>query len=111
MLSIAIDIGGTRIKTGLSRGDKIIANSILDVTDSASLSGELPRIESAIQEILSRYFNGTIFETPAINLVFFQPRELPGERVYARFGAEFPIRPYGESEGKTCATIKAYIRI
>ncbi|MFC0186620.1 hypothetical protein ACFFJX_30955 [Pseudarcicella hirudinis] len=23
---------------------------------------------------------------------------------------DFTIRPYGESEGKTCATIKAYIR-
>jgi mannose-6-phosphate isomerase class I len=37
-------------------------------------------------------FNGTIFETPAINLVFFQPVALLGERVFARFGAEFPIR-------------------
>ncbi len=36
--------------------------------------------------------NGTIFETPAINLVFFQPVALLGERVFARFGAEFPIR-------------------
>lgn len=37
-------------------------------------------------------FKGTMFETPAINLVFFQPRALLGERVFARFGAEFPIR-------------------
>jgi mannose-6-phosphate isomerase class I len=37
-------------------------------------------------------FNEIIFETPAINLVFFQPQALLGERVYARFGAEFPIR-------------------
>ncbi len=37
-------------------------------------------------------FNDTIFETPAVNLVFFQPEALLGERVYARFGAEFPIR-------------------
>jgi mannose-6-phosphate isomerase class I len=37
-------------------------------------------------------FNDTIFESPAINLVFFQPEALLGERVYARFGAEFPIR-------------------
>jgi mannose-6-phosphate isomerase class I len=33
-----------------------------------------------------------LFETPAINLVFFQPRQLLGEEVYARFGEEFPIR-------------------
>lgn len=31
-------------------------------------------------------------EIPAINLVFFQSRELLGERVYGRFGPEFPIR-------------------
>ncbi|WP_217594314.1 class I mannose-6-phosphate isomerase [Cohnella sp. GbtcB17] len=31
-------------------------------------------------------------ETPAINLVFFRAIELLGEKVYARFGAEFPIR-------------------
>lgn len=31
-------------------------------------------------------------ELPAINVVFFQPEELLGGRVYARFGAEFPIR-------------------
>ncbi|MDD4851168.1 MAG: class I mannose-6-phosphate isomerase [Gemmiger sp.] len=37
-------------------------------------------------------FGGTEIETPAINLVFAQPRALLGERVYARFGAEFPIR-------------------
>ncbi len=37
-------------------------------------------------------YQGIVFESPAINLVFFQPKELLGERVYARFGAEFPIR-------------------
>ncbi|MFF2092191.1 class I mannose-6-phosphate isomerase [Paenibacillus sp. NPDC058174] len=31
-------------------------------------------------------------ELPAINLVFFESVKLLGERVYARFGAEFPIR-------------------
>ncbi|MFS0723133.1 class I mannose-6-phosphate isomerase [Paenibacillus sp. 1P07SE] len=31
-------------------------------------------------------------EMPAINLVFFQSIALLGENVYARFGAEFPIR-------------------
>jgi mannose-6-phosphate isomerase class I len=31
-------------------------------------------------------------EVPALNLVFLQPKALLGERVYARFGAEFPIR-------------------
>jgi mannose-6-phosphate isomerase class I len=32
------------------------------------------------------------FEIPAIDLVFSHPRELLGEPVHARFGAEFPIR-------------------
>lgn len=31
-------------------------------------------------------------ELPSINLVFFQAKALLGEKVYARFGAEFPIR-------------------
>lgn len=31
-------------------------------------------------------------EIPAIDLVFFHPKELLGEAVYQRFGAEFPIR-------------------
>ncbi|MBE0646359.1 MAG: class I mannose-6-phosphate isomerase, partial [Bacteroidales bacterium] len=37
-------------------------------------------------------FDGKTFETPAINLVFFQPVELLGDAVQARFGDEFPIR-------------------
>lgn len=32
------------------------------------------------------------FQIPAIDLVFTHPRELLGERTFARFGAEFPIR-------------------
>ncbi len=36
--------------------------------------------------------NGILVESPAINLVFYCPIELLGEQVYARFGAEFPIR-------------------
>ena len=37
-------------------------------------------------------FGGVTVETPAINLVFSQPRALLGDRVHARFGTEFPIR-------------------
>lgn len=37
-------------------------------------------------------FGPITIQTPAINLVFSQPKALLGERVYARFGAEFPIR-------------------
>lgn len=31
-------------------------------------------------------------EIPSINIVFYKPTELLGEKVYARFGTEFPIR-------------------
>lgn len=36
--------------------------------------------------------NGVLVESPAINLVFYCPKELLGPQVYSRFGAEFPIR-------------------
>jgi len=36
--------------------------------------------------------DGQRLEIPAIDLVFAQPRELLGEKTFARFGAEFPIR-------------------
>ena len=35
---------------------------------------------------------GVTFELPAMDLVLYQPKELLGEQVYSRFGAEFPIR-------------------
>ncbi len=37
-------------------------------------------------------FGGITFETPSINLVFYEPAQLLGEAVYGRFGDEFPIR-------------------
>lgn len=37
-------------------------------------------------------FDGVLFETPSINLVFAQPKKLLGKKVYEAFGAEFPIR-------------------
>jgi mannose-6-phosphate isomerase class I len=36
--------------------------------------------------------DGARFEIPALDLVLSHPRELLGERTFARFGAEFPIR-------------------
>lgn len=41
--------------------------------------------------LLLRFGDATI-EIPSNNLVFFQSKALLGERVFARFGAEFPIR-------------------
>lgn len=37
-------------------------------------------------------FGETRMEFPALDVVFFAPRKLLGERVHARFGDEFPIR-------------------
>ncbi|MDD3360921.1 MAG: class I mannose-6-phosphate isomerase [Hespellia sp.] len=37
-------------------------------------------------------FAGREVEIPAVDLVFYQPHELLGEHVHARFGTEFPIR-------------------
>ncbi|MDB5025624.1 MAG: sugar-phosphate isomerase [Mucilaginibacter sp.] len=41
--------------------------------------------------VLLKYGN-IFFETPAMNLVFYQSKKLLGEAVQARFGDEFPIR-------------------
>nr|WP_246120545.1 class I mannose-6-phosphate isomerase [Cohnella terricola] len=62
---------------------------------------ELPKREhpyawgfDGVPEENSLYFQyGDVkVELPAINLVFFESIKLLGDRVYARFGAEFPIR-------------------
>ena len=37
-------------------------------------------------------FDNTLFETPAINLVFAEPGKLLGKKVFEAFGTEFPIR-------------------
>lgn len=37
-------------------------------------------------------FGHVRIEVPAINVVFYQPRELLGDKIHGRFGAEFPIR-------------------
>lgn len=37
-------------------------------------------------------FGDCIVEIPAMDVVLYRPKELLGEQVYARFGAEFPIR-------------------
>ena len=47
----------------------------------------VPEENSLLMEV-----GGVVLETPAINLVFYHPKELLGEKTHARFGAEFPIR-------------------
>jgi len=41
---------------------------------------------------LNLKYGDTVVEIPSIDLVLKHPRELLGEKVHARFGAEFPIR-------------------
>ncbi len=57
-MNIGIDLGGTRIKTGLLHEGMIVAKSIVDVTDSGSLASELPGIEKSIQDMLRKYETG-----------------------------------------------------
>ncbi len=47
-----------------------------------------------VPEENSVYFDvcGTRVEVPSIDVVFYRPKELLGQKVYARYGAEFPIR-------------------
>ena len=47
----------------------------------------VPEENSLLLEI-----GGIVLEIPAIDLVFYHPRELLGDKTHARFGAEFPIR-------------------
>jgi mannose-6-phosphate isomerase class I len=37
-------------------------------------------------------FGAVVFETPSINVIFYQPVELLGAGIYREYGAEFPIR-------------------
>ena len=50
---------------------------------------------NCVPEENSVYFkfdDGSLFESPSINIVFFQSEKLLGTNVYKQFGAEFPIR-------------------
>jgi len=37
-------------------------------------------------------YGDVVVEIPSVNLVFYKPNELLGEKVHARFGDEFPVR-------------------
>jgi mannose-6-phosphate isomerase class I len=62
-----------------------------------NLDGEAPNyawcFDCVPEENSLRFqFGDVVVEVPALDLVLQHPRELLGEAVYARFGAEFPIR-------------------
>jgi mannose-6-phosphate isomerase class I len=76
--------------------------------DPAPWGGQWMREAFALEGVASNYgwcfdcvpeensllleFGDVAMEIPSSNLVFFQPRELLGDAVHARFGDEFPIR-------------------
>ena len=45
-----------------------------------------------MKEVCDLEFADAVVEIPAMDLVLYQPKPLLGDQVYARFGAEFPIR-------------------
>ncbi len=65
---------------------------------------------------LTLAFGQCLVQTPAINLVLSYPQALLGERVYRRFGKEFPIRfdlldtIHGQNLSLQVHPLKAYIR-
>lgn len=67
---------------------------MMKLFDLESTAGNLAWCFNCVPEensMLLRY-GSVLFESPSINLVFFQPASLLGHAVHARFGDEFPIR-------------------
>lgn len=64
------------------------------VCDLKRVKNNFARCFDGVPEENSLYldFKGIVVEIPAIDLVFVKAKKLLGEKVYARFGAEFPIR-------------------
>jgi len=53
--SIAIDLGGTRIKTGLLKDNVLLEKKILDAESDKGLQPNLARLEAVIDELLKKY--------------------------------------------------------
>ena len=67
---------------------------MMEVFDLESPKDNLAWCFNCVPEENSMYlkFGEVLFESPSINLVFFQTIALLGDAVHARFGDEFPIR-------------------
>jgi len=54
MTTLALDLGGTRIKIGIVKRDKILASTMIDALSAGGLQGRLPAIEDAAGDLLRR---------------------------------------------------------
>ncbi len=52
---IAMDIGGTKIKTGLVNQDKILCTAVIDAESSNGLKDKLKAIEKTVNDLLMQY--------------------------------------------------------
>jgi glucokinase len=52
MKTIALDLGGTRIKIGIVEGDRLLARTTIDAFSNNGLEPRLPLIERAVRELL-----------------------------------------------------------
>ena len=53
--SIGIDLGGTRIKSGLLKNNILLEKKIFDAESNKGLQSNLPRLETAIDDLLKKY--------------------------------------------------------
>lgn len=65
--------------------------------ENFSLSEDVPNYAWSFDGVpeensLNLMFGDVLVEIPCIDLVFYRPHQLLGEKVHGRFGAEFPIR-------------------
>lgn len=65
--------------------------------ENFSLSEDVPNYAWSFDGVpeensLNLMFGDILVEIPCIDLVFYRPHQLLGEKVHGRFGAEFPIR-------------------
>ena len=53
--SIGIDLGGTRIKSGLLKNNILLEKNIFDVESNKGLQSNLPKLETAIDDLLKKH--------------------------------------------------------
>jgi len=53
--SIGIDLGGTRIKSGLLKNNILLEKKIIDAESNKGLQSNLPKLETAIDDLLKKY--------------------------------------------------------